>query len=169
MANTFTLISKSILSSSQSSVSFTGLGSYSSDYTDLQLICTARNTGSGGHTGAAQLLLNSTSPSVIRLYGSGSGVGTDTYAPDGSGLVVESTMTANTFASSTYYLPNFSSSNKKAVSIDSVQENNASTAYSQLALNLFDVTTGVTTLTIQPNGGAFEVGSSFYLYGIKNS
>jgi hypothetical protein len=35
MANTYEIISKTILTADQASVSFTGLGAYSSDYTDL--------------------------------------------------------------------------------------------------------------------------------------
>lgn len=166
---TYKLIDKNILTSSQSSVSFTGLGSYSTTYTDLVLICTARNTNSGGHTGAAQLLLNGTGPTVVRMYGSGSGVGTDTYAPDGSGLVNESSSTTGVFASSSYFIANFNSSDNKSVSINSVQENAGSTSYAQMAVNYFAIGAAVTSITIQPNGGAFDVESSFYLYGISNS
>lgn len=169
MASTYFLLDKSILTSTQTSVEFTGLNSYASAYKDLLILSTARNTSSGGHTGAGQLLLNGNSPTVERIYGSGTSIGADTYAPDGSGVIVESTMTANTFSSTYYYLPNFNSAVNKSVSIESVQENDATGAYCQIAGNLFTVTSGITTITIQPNGGSYDVGSSFYLYGISNT
>ncbi|CAB4158921.1 hypothetical protein UFOVP701_36, partial [uncultured Caudovirales phage] len=46
MANTYTLIDKAILTGSQATVSFTGLGSYSSTFTDLLVKVSARSDSS---------------------------------------------------------------------------------------------------------------------------
>jgi hypothetical protein len=42
MATTYTLLDKTTLGSSQANITFTGLGTYSSNYTDLILMCSIR-------------------------------------------------------------------------------------------------------------------------------
>jgi hypothetical protein len=175
MATTYEIIDKAILTGNQSSVSFTGLGSYSSDYTDLVLkMSTYKDAAS-----APGLLLkfngSSSSYSHRYLYGSGSSAGSDSNAYGiGStaiyvGTVNASDLGANIFTSTEVYIPNFSSSNYKSLSSDSVSENNATTAYAVFSAGLWSNTAAITSIELTLTTGSFAQYSSFYLYGIKNS
>lgn len=134
-------------------------------YTDLKMEVSCRNGNTSG--GALALTLNSVSASIRRLYGNGNGtVGSDTYAPDGSGMTNTSGFVANSFASNTFYIPNYTSSTQKAVSIDGVQENTATDTYMMLFANLVNTTSAVSTLRITPNGSTFGQYTIATLYGI---
>lgn len=167
MATTYTLIDKTILTGTQASVTFTSI---SSAYTDLKIIISARGTTSG-NTESIRILPNgsSSSLSVRQLQGTGSGTysASDTYWYVGE--MPAATATSNTFGSSEITIPNYLGSNNKAASSDNVQENNTSTAYINLNAFLWSNTAAISSLTIQPNSNSFASGSSFYLYGIKNS
>jgi hypothetical protein len=172
MATTYTLINKSTLGSSQATVSFTGLGSFSSTYTDLLVKVSARSDSS---TTGINIAFNSNTSSytMIRLYGTGSG----SLASDAGGgssyvsntMIVDSGYTANTFGNGEIYIPNFSSSNNKSFSVDGVSENNATTALMMFTAGLWSNTDAITSIQLTSNVGNFVSGSSFYLYGIKNS
>ncbi len=169
MATTYTLIDKTILTANQASVSFTGLGAYSSDYTDLKLVFTTRSTaGTSAESDLIQFNGSTSSFSTIRLYGFGTTVGSDTSNrwiafSDASGA------TANTFSNSEVYIPNYSSSNYKSFSSEGAQEDNSSTAFIGLASGLWSNTAAITSITITNSSGDYVSGSSFYLYGISNS
>lgn len=171
MATTYVLIDKAILTSQQASVTFTGLGSYSSDYTDLLIKVSARQSNVAEWF---YIYFNGSGSSYNNkiLYGSGSGVGNDQGTTPFSGNANYSSSTSNTFANSEVYIPNFSSSNYKSWSADGVQENNATTAFMGFHSNLWSNTAAITSIEINaqsaPSQG-FVSGSSFYLYGIKNS
>ena len=166
MANTYIQIGSTVTvgSGGAANIEFTSIPS---TYTDLQLFVSSRNTGGGG---ALELTLNSVGASIRRLYGNGNGtVGSDTYAPDGSGMTNTSGMTANSFSSNTFYIPNYTSTNQKSVSIDGVQESNQIDTYLMLFANLINTTSAVTTLRVTPNGGTFAQYSTATLYGIKKN
>lgn len=175
MATTYTLIDKSILGSNQASVSFTGLGSYSSTYTDLKLVASVRDTSASNYQNAKLTFNSSTSgysDRAIRAYG-GSTVDSTSGSGSSINLFYETSdsATANTFGTYEIYIPNFSSSNYKSVSIDCVTENNASDAFLGLVAGLWSNTAAITSITVAPLSGSANLksGSSFYLYGIKNS
>lgn len=168
MATTYTLIDKTILTADQASVSFTGLGSYSSDYTDLLVKYSAR----GDSNTSLKLSFNgvTTNLSDRYLFGAGSGSpasGTDSYIYLND--LNPPAATANTFGNGEAYIPNFSSSNYKSVSADSVTENNGTTAYIMLTAGLWSSTAAITSIQLSAGSGNIVSGSSFYLYGIKNS
>lgn len=170
MANTYTLIASNTLTGSQTSVTFSSIPS---TYTDLLLRYSARSTG-------ASLVLrfytNSGTPastfSYTSLIGNGAAASSSrnsaqSYWLDTNGLPA-STYTANTFNNGDLYIPNYAVSATKVASNFSVTETNATTAYIELDANLKGTTETVTQLYIETANG-FAVGSSFYLYGIKNS
>ena len=171
MATTYTILDKTTLTSQQSSVSFTGLGAYSSDYTDLLLMLSIRQSNVAEW---CYINFNSSSSSYtnLQLYGTGSGAAPDSGSTPWAGANNYSNSTANTFANTSVYIPNFSSSNYKSISYDGVQENNTTTAFSVLGGTLWSNTSAITSITLYaqsaPSQG-FVSGSSFYLYGIKNS
>lgn len=171
MATTYKLIDKTILTGSQTSVSFTGLGSYSSDYTDLLVRVSGRTDRSATFDNLNIGFNSSTSNFSGRVlvgYGSSgyeSGTATGLIASINS-----ATSTSNTFTSADTYIPNYSSSNYKSFSSDATNENNDGFAVAFLGAGLWSDTSAITSIQLYPVYGAnFVSGSSFYLYGIKNS
>jgi hypothetical protein len=80
------------------------------------------------------------------------------------------TATANTFGSTEIYIPSYTVSQNKPLSIFSVQENNTSSAFIVCAANLWRNTAAVTSIYLVPNTASnFIATSSFYLYGISNA
>jgi hypothetical protein len=77
--------------------------------------------------------------------------------------------TSNTFGNMEIYIPSYTVSQNKPLSNFSVQETNATTAYIRSDAMLFRSTSAISSLTIDANTFNFAIGSSFYLYGIKNS
>jgi hypothetical protein len=153
-------------------VASVNFASISSSYTDLVVRAMTRNTSSGGHTGATQFLLGSSiaPTSTVRAYGdSNSGKGSDTYAPDSGGVTNESTTTANFWAIEEWYVPGYRESTAKGLILQSSQTGTGTTQYLQLATNYWSSTAAITSITLQPNGGTWAEGSTFYLYGISNT
>jgi hypothetical protein len=173
MATTYKLIDKAILTGSQASVSFTGLGSYSSTYTDLKVVTSTRSAttnsaiyikfnGSSSNYSMKSLFTFCTAPFANGASGSEAYIGNWT--------AVASNQTSNTFGSQDWYIPNFSSSNYKSISVDGVQENNATFSILMMNAGLWSDTSAITSMAFTLEGGdSFASGSSFYLYGIKNS
>lgn len=170
MANTYILISSNVLASSAASVTFSSIPA---TYTDLVVKVSSRTTASSlditiGFNGVT------TSYSDRVLYGSGTAAasGVDTSLVGVSGLLSTiSTYTASTFSNSEAYIPNYTSSNYKSVSLDAVTETNATAAYSYLTAGLWSNTSSITSIIIKPISGSnnFVANSSFYLYGISNA
>ena len=168
---TYKLIDKTILTADQASVSFTGLGAYSSDYTDLLVRLSIRSDAASTVDWGKISFNGSTSSFTSRdIFGDGASV-TSLSNTHYGGLLDANTATASVFGNTDYYIPNYSSSNYKTVSIDSVSENNSSTgSYTHLNAVLWSNTAAITSIGIAPNSGSLWLsGSSFYLYGIKNS
>lgn len=84
-----------------------------------------------------------------------------------------SSATSNTFNNAEIYIPNYAGTNKKPLSSFSVTENNSAVAgntYIYSIAALWNLTNAITQITLSMGAsGNFVSGSSFYLYGIKNS
>jgi hypothetical protein len=177
MPSTYTLISSNVLSSTASSVTFSAIPS---TYTDLLIKMSIRNNGDNGNNAAAAYIQfngdTAANYSFTYLYNS---VSTSAVSSSGSGNVdIEgyfisngSNSTANTFANSEYYIPNYNSSVAKQISYVGAPENNSTSLdANSIGAGLYRGTSPITSLKIQRvYGTAFVAGSSFYLYGIKNS
>ena len=106
--------------------------------------------------------------------GSGSTTFSGVVISDGNrcflGDINANTSTASTFGSVLVYISNYASSNSKSLSIDSVGENNATTAYAELIAGLF-TGSAITSakLTVGDGTPSFMQHSTAYLYGIKKS
>jgi hypothetical protein len=83
--------------------------------------------------------------------------------------MVPSGSTASTFGSTEIYITNYAGSSNKCLSSDSVNENNATTAYSVLTAWLWSNTSAITSLSITSDGAGnnFAQYSTATLYGIK--
>jgi hypothetical protein len=75
--------------------------------------------------------------------------------------------TANTFGNTQIYIPNYKSSVAKSLSIDGVNENNATLAYQTIFAGLWTGTVAITSIQIEENfGGNWVANTSASLYGI---
>jgi hypothetical protein len=173
MASTYTLISSNVLSSSAASVTFSAIPS---TYTDLVLRMSLR-TDNAAATSNLGLTINSQTTGVYsdtELRGSGSAA---TSGFDANltyyliGYADGSTATSNTFSSSEVYLPNYLVSQNHPIGAFTVQEDNATAARMTASAGLIRDTSAINSVTIYSKSGSsnFVSGSSFYLYGIKNS
>jgi hypothetical protein len=78
-----------------------------------------------------------------------------------------SSATASTFASADIYIPNYTSSDYKSISIDTVTEKNATDAYMRLTAGLWSNTAAITSIGLNCSAsGNFVQYSTFYLYGV---
>ena len=170
MPNTYTLISSNVLLSSAASVTFSAIPS---TYTDLVIRASARNTSSTGFS-ALQVRLsgdtagNYSNTSIVNTNGTPSSTVNSAQTAFFPGFVNNSGTTANTFNSSEVYIPNYAGSTVKPISGFTVAEDNSTSTNQRAVASLWNNTSAVTSITIL-TALSFEVGSSFYLYGIKNS
>ena len=113
--------------------------------------------------------------SYRQLYGAGSSAGS--YGPPSSetygfvGSMGGTNYTASTFDSIDLYIPNYTSSNNKSFSVDSVAENNSATVNQlDLIAGLWSQTAAITSISLTSyNAANFVQHSTATLYGIKNS
>jgi len=187
MATTYILIASSVLSSTAPSVTFSSIPQ---TYTDLLLKISAKASGATGSTADyAALQFNGSTSSVWSgtvLNGTGAAANSARspanqvyngdaaifpYVPGGAASV-----TANSFSNGEVYIPNYASTSAvKPYSIFNVIDNNqASTAiFTRAHATLFNSTSAISSIKIEVSGSGstnpYDIGSSFYLYGIKNS
>jgi len=167
MADTFVKIAAiTVGAGAGTSVTFSSIPQ---TYTDLLIKVSARSSKGGTNIDNFSIQLNgSTSNFVFRsLYGTGSSVGIDSGTNVyGALLGTAATATANTFGNAEAYILNYTSSNYKSMSNENANENNATSALSNLNVSLWQDTTAVTSITIGAGGGNIEQYSTFTLYGI---
>lgn len=174
MANTYTLIASNTLSSSAASVTFSSIPN---TYTDLVLRISARNDDTGVTETLRMQVNNNTGTvySVTYMYGEGTNVvsGRDTSVDDindgfrqnGGGA------TSNTFSNIEIYIPSYTASQNKPLSGFSAAETNAaSNNFVMASANLVRDTNAISSIKLfNSTTKVFVSGSSFFLYGIKNS
>ncbi len=176
MANTYILIASNTLSSSAASVTFSSIPA---TYTDLVVRITARSDRAANSSNLAIKLngattnysdTNLTKTQNGAAYSSIQNIGDLTYQY--LGVIPASSATASTFGSAEFYLPNYTVSQNKPASTFSVFENNSvNTSQIDAIANRFSSTAAITSIEIstQTPTANFVSGSSFFLYGIKNS
>lgn len=171
MATTYKLIDKTTLTGTQASVTFSSIPN---TYTDLLLKVSARDDNSASANGSFYTIgFNGSTTGFTARYlrGTGSAVTSASFAQY-AGNSVTTAQTASTFSNDEIYIPNYAGSNNKSYSSDAVVETNATGAFATLIAGLWSNTAAITSVKIEAaNSGAnlFQIGSSFYLYGIKNS
>jgi hypothetical protein len=169
MANTYTLIASSTVGSGGASyVEFTSIPA---TYTDLKLVLSLRGDQTGTYA-SSFISFNGSSTGFTNkfIYGDGATAGSYGGSTNQSADQNGDTTTSNTFASTEIYIPNYTSSNFKSVSIDGVTENNATTAYAELGALLWSNSAAITSIRISPNATKNWVQySTAYLYGISSS
>ena len=175
MASTYTLISSNVLSSSAASVTFSSIPA---TYTDLVLLVSGRFdiSNNGG-----RLRFNGDSSALYswtRIVGTGAAAESNNNATYGSPYdtfiyfspINTSTQTSNTFSTNEMYIPNYTISQNRQVSLIGANENNSSSAFIVAEAGLYRSTTAISSIALTSDGGGNWVsGSSFYLYGISNA
>lgn len=136
------------------------------NYTDLLIKCSTKSTpydfvisfnNTTSSTGYTDRVLYAVSGTTV-----GSNASTYPRTPTNN-------VTASTFSNNEIYIPNYTSSNYKAVSIDGVSEENGNVSNGlYLTAGLWSNTAPITSIRlVNSGGGVFDQYSTFTLYGIK--
>jgi hypothetical protein len=168
---TYQLISSNTLASTTASVTFSSIPS---TYTDLVLRANIRHTTGFINTMAVKINGGNTISYIVLTAGnsSASSFSGSTSSSDNALVSDGNSNTANTFSNGEVYIPSYNSTAYKQFSAVSVAEQNGSTGWQMnLVSNSLISTSPVTSIQIidAVNGYSMLAGSSFYLYGIKNS
>jgi hypothetical protein len=159
---TMTLIETKTLGSNQATIEFTSIPQ---DGTDLLILAAVRTTRSDAGNDNIDLTMNGGGTiTAIRLAGTGSSVFTDSTSTVRA-YVTSALNTANTFGNASFYIPNYTASQNKSVSVDSVTENNATAAIPAIHASLIANTAAITSLTFDAIGD-LVTGSTISLYKI---
>jgi hypothetical protein len=170
MANTYTLIEAKTLGTAVASVTFSSIPG---TYTDLIV----KYSGRQGSENAHNIRFNGDSGNnytYLMLGGDGvnnpSSGGASGVANIISRGINPGSSTSNTFGNTEMYIPNYANiSFNKSVSVDGVNETNGTEIYMSVVAGLWSNTSAITSIEILARDGNLAVGSTFYLYGIKNS
>jgi hypothetical protein len=175
---TYTLIASSVLGSNQSTVSFSSIPA---TYTDLIVTGSIRSSNAGIGN---QLSIwfntdtdTATTYSYTYLRGTGTAASSSRSSNTGDTRIFDingNGSTASVFSNTEIYIPNYRASINKPFSAFSTMENNASASFMGVNAFLWRNTAAITAITLASQqyaslGTTLLAGSSFYLYGIKNS
>ena len=160
---TMTLIETKTLGTATASIEFTSIPQ---DATDLYFLLSLRSTGdfdfipitfNGSTTGF----------SARSLQGTGTGVLSTTTTNFLEIATNPSSATANTFANTLLYIPNYAGSTNKSFSVDTVFENNATLARQSIQAGLWSNTAAITSVNFTCGGSStFVANSTISLYKI---
>lgn len=171
-AGAYDLLETQVLSSSASSVTFTGLGSYS-DYKHLQIRATYKEDATGFYSGLLRVQFNSDSGSNYashRLNGTGSTVSSGALTSQTSIDALRSPttdVTAGAFGGGVIDILDFSSASKNTT-LRSLSGFAAEGVSIGLLSGLYISTSAITSISLIPAFGTNIVtGSRFSLYGVK--
>lgn len=175
MANTYEAIATvTVGSGGTSSISFSSIPQ---TFTDLCILLSLKNPSTTSNENGQDMSFRLNGDTGSNYYskilyrtvtqGSASDTGTSmTWVGQSNNNA--STMT-NTFSNIYVYIPNYTSSNAKSLSVDSVAEANANTYGFIMTAGLWNNTAAITSMSWTPNGGTFSQYSTATLYGIKKS
>ncbi len=178
MPATYQLIASNTLSSAAASVTFSSIPA---TYTDLVVRISARSDRSGSNVDVIFFRFNGISTTVYSdtaINGTGAvadnGRSTNATTMFNSGYfaIPAATSTSSTFSSMEIYIPSYGVSQNKPLSGFSVSENNSASsgAFITADAGLWRSTATISSIEFSLNTGPnFVSGSSFFLYGIKNS
>jgi hypothetical protein len=169
MANTYVLIEAKTLSSNTESLTFTSIPQ---TYTDLIIKVSARSTANRGASGVNIEFngLGSSNFNGVRAYGTGTSTGS--YSSGNFAFAANGApTTASTFNNGEIYIMNYAGNTNKSFSDDDVTENMHQEGIMTFNAGLWNNTAAITSLTFRTDtvGESLVSGSTFYLYGIKNS
>lgn len=171
MAPTYIPIASTTLTTSAASVTFSAIPQ---TYTDLVLRISVRTNSAA----ASSTLLMTFNNDTTSLYSNTGlrGTGSATSSARGSSAaniafaqVNANTSASNTFTSREIYIPSYTASQNKPVSVDNAHEDNETLAYREVVAGLYRSTTAISELRVGFATIEFVSGSTFHLYGISNT
>jgi hypothetical protein len=153
-----------------SSVTFSSIPN---TYTDLKVLMSVRTSWGNTPDWGSVRFNGDTGNNYSYFYLQGSGSATSsgyTLSVNNAEITVGwdgANSTGSTFSNTEMYIPNYASSNIKSFYVDSVEENNATAAYSTLNAMLWNSSAAINSITFaSANGATIQQYSTFYLYGI---
>jgi hypothetical protein len=175
MANTYNLIASSTVVTPANAVTFSSIPQ---TYTDLKLVFSTRSSDGSGAGQEVEVAINAiTSGYSSKMFYSNNG--TSALAASASsnpfytwgGGMSSSSATASTFGNSEMYFVNYTNSTAKTALTSSVTENAGVASFNNVATHVNTTTAPITSITLYAWQSFinFVAGSTFYLYGIKNS
>jgi len=177
MANTFVLISSNTLGTTAASVTFSSIPA---TYNDLVLQVSAKSDISG--TGARNTYVEfnsdtsgiySNTDALATFDGSTNTTFSASFASDPylrNRYTTATTNPADTFNNYELYIPSYTVSQHKPMSaLGVVEQNSSQIAGVGAHAGLYRSTAAISSIKISPESGNYVSGSSFWLYGIKNS
>lgn len=167
MANMIPISTVTVGSGGASTIEFNNIPQI---YTDLKILLCLRSSASGTQERFRATFNGSTSDYTLRWLGNAAGSAvsytrTD-FGDNHLGYMGGASSTSNTFNNTEIYIPNYTSSNNKSISVDNVMENNSSTVYFGLLAGLWSNTSPISSFIIT-GGQPFVQYSSATLYGIR--
>jgi len=155
------------LSQSAASVTFDNIPQ--TGYSGLKIVVSARDGSYASALSTIYMKFNGSSTSYSNKWilnnsgtaGSSGGVTTSLLLANIPG----NNATASTFSNAEVYIPNYTSSNYKSVSIDCVPENNSTTTYMTLFAGLWSNTAAINSIVFTSDGN-LAANSTFSIYGI---
>lgn len=168
MANTFIKLSTVIVGpSGASSIDFTSIPQ---TFTDLKIVASIRcNVAFTSEEFYVQFNGTTTNLSYRTLVGV-TNSGTASSGTGSSGYVNGNSADASVFSNTQIYIPNYTSSNNKSFSVDTVNETNGTTTRPTLSANLWSNTAAITSVKlISTTSATIMQYSTATLYGIKSS
>jgi len=167
MGDNYVLLERVTLNATASSVTFSNIPQ--TGYTDLKVVVSARSArtnDAGGSDGKLEFngITTGYTGKILTQQGAA-------YSNSVTSLfyfVDSNNSTSNTFGNMEVYIPNYTSSNPKSVSIDGVSENNGTSAYQVMTAGLWTYTgnPAITSLKFTDNNGGFLQYSTFSIYGL---
>jgi hypothetical protein len=165
---TMTLIQHTELGSSQSSITFSSIPQ---TFTDLYLVFSLRGSLNNPQIGHFLTFNNDSGAnySSRRLVGTGSAASSASESGSTSiysGQAPAVTSTGSTFGNTSIYIPNYTSSVAKSVSIEATRETNGTSIFMAIIAGLWSGTAAINRLDLVCEVANWEAYSSATLYGI---
>jgi hypothetical protein len=173
MANTYTLISSTVLNSSTGTVT---ISSIPQTYKDIVFRISSQTSYGSNNDGIRVKFMGDYGSSTwMYTLGSTSYAASRQDRPNSTGVYVgpQPGVTGNTFSNSELYIPNYTAALgfKPSLSFGVADVNSSSVTYEGIIVASASIAycAGITSVDFTAANGSYSAGSSFYLYGIKNS
>lgn len=178
MANTYIAIATvTVGSGGAADIQFTSIPG---TYTDLKIVISGRTNRGGAFEDSMKIQLGSTgsvdtgnnyTSRILQQYNNtvSSAAETNVGYITCYSVFTAVSATTSTFGNAEIYIPNYTSSNAKSVSIDGVSETNGTQGSNDMAAGLWTGTGIINIIKVFPYFGSFVQYTTATLYGIKNS